>query len=203
MVKQWPSAQVMISGSWDQALCWAPCSMGGLLLPLPLPHPPHLCWRSLSLSLHLGVAPAPVPSHGLLHVYQSCSSCLLPPRAPPPSGAGSRGSILPLPTCPPPGTCQNTQAFSRSRPSSCCFPPGTPSLFPVCSVNPYFFFRLQLLRHLDEALPEPLPRPQDTAFHRSGQSCPARRTKGLTLWSPQSTELLGTHWKKCSPSTAN
>nr|XP_055180838.1 basic proline-rich protein-like [Nyctereutes procyonoides] len=50
--------------------------------------------------------------------------------------------------------------------------------------------RLQLLRHLDEALPEPLPRPQDTAFHRSGQSRPTHRTNGLTLWSPQSTELL-------------
>ena len=36
-VKHLPSAQVMISGSWDGALHQAPCSAGTLLLPLPLP----------------------------------------------------------------------------------------------------------------------------------------------------------------------
>ena len=36
-VKHLPLAQVMISGSWDQVLHWAPCSAGSLLLPLPLP----------------------------------------------------------------------------------------------------------------------------------------------------------------------
>ena len=36
-VKHLPSAQVMIPGSWDGALHWAPCSPGSLLLPLPLP----------------------------------------------------------------------------------------------------------------------------------------------------------------------
>ena len=36
LVKHMPSAQVMISGSWDQALHWAQCSMGSLLLLLPL-----------------------------------------------------------------------------------------------------------------------------------------------------------------------
>ena len=38
-VKCLPSVQIMISGSWDGALCWAPCSVGSLLLPLPLPLP--------------------------------------------------------------------------------------------------------------------------------------------------------------------
>ena len=33
-VKYLPSAQVMISGSWDPAPHWAPCSVGSLLLPL-------------------------------------------------------------------------------------------------------------------------------------------------------------------------
>ena len=40
-VAQWdkplPSAQVMIPGSWDQALHWALCSAGSLLPPLSLP----------------------------------------------------------------------------------------------------------------------------------------------------------------------
>ena len=36
-VKHLPSLQVMISGSWNQALCQAPCSAGSLLLPLMLP----------------------------------------------------------------------------------------------------------------------------------------------------------------------
>ena len=35
-VKRPPSAQVMISGSWDRVLHWASCSAGSLLLPLPL-----------------------------------------------------------------------------------------------------------------------------------------------------------------------
>ena len=34
-----PSAQVMISGSWDEAPHWAPCSAGSLLPPLPLSLP--------------------------------------------------------------------------------------------------------------------------------------------------------------------
>ena len=46
------SAQVMSSGSWDRALCWAPCSAGNLLedplsLSLILPLTPLV----LSLSL--------------------------------------------------------------------------------------------------------------------------------------------------------
>ena len=35
-VRCMPLAQVMISGSWDQVPCWAPCSAGTLLLPLLL-----------------------------------------------------------------------------------------------------------------------------------------------------------------------
>ena len=35
-VKSLPLAQVMISGSWDGALLWAVCTMGSLLLLLPL-----------------------------------------------------------------------------------------------------------------------------------------------------------------------
>ena len=35
-VKHLTSAQIMIPKSWDQAPCWAPCSAGSLLLPLPL-----------------------------------------------------------------------------------------------------------------------------------------------------------------------
>ena len=38
-VKWLPSAQVMISGSWDRAPHWAPCSAGSLLLHFPLPSP--------------------------------------------------------------------------------------------------------------------------------------------------------------------
>ena len=51
LVKHLPSAQVMILGSQDQALCWAPCSMESLLLPLPLPLPLFVFSLSLSLSL--------------------------------------------------------------------------------------------------------------------------------------------------------
>ena len=36
-VKCLPSAQVMIPGSWDRVPHWAPCSVGRLLLLLPLP----------------------------------------------------------------------------------------------------------------------------------------------------------------------
>ena len=39
-VKCLPVAQVMILRSWDQALCRASCSLGSLLLPLPLPAAP-------------------------------------------------------------------------------------------------------------------------------------------------------------------
>ena len=48
-VKRLPLAQVMISGSWDLAPCWASCSERSLLLPLPLPFPPFLLSLSLSL----------------------------------------------------------------------------------------------------------------------------------------------------------
>ena len=36
-VKRLPWAQVMISGSCDQALYWAPCAVEGVLHHLPLP----------------------------------------------------------------------------------------------------------------------------------------------------------------------
>ena len=36
-------AQVLIPGSWDGALHWAPHSAGSLLLPLPLPAAPPTC----------------------------------------------------------------------------------------------------------------------------------------------------------------
>ena len=54
LVKRLPSAQVMISGSWDRVPHWAPCSAGSLLLlplllPLPLFTPPSSV-HSLSLS---------------------------------------------------------------------------------------------------------------------------------------------------------
>ena len=37
-VKRLPLALVIILGSWDQALCWTPCSVGYLLHPLAHPH---------------------------------------------------------------------------------------------------------------------------------------------------------------------
>ena len=43
MVGCLPSAQVMISGTWDQALPWAPYTEGSLLLPVPLPAAPPSC----------------------------------------------------------------------------------------------------------------------------------------------------------------
>ena len=46
LVKHLPSTQVSIPGSWNQALCWASCSVRSLLLPLPIP--PCLCLFSLS-----------------------------------------------------------------------------------------------------------------------------------------------------------
>ena len=45
LMKRLLSAQIMILGSWDGAPCWAPCSVGSLLLPL----------LSLSLSHSLSV----------------------------------------------------------------------------------------------------------------------------------------------------
>ena len=36
LAKCLPYAQVLILGSWDQYLCWALCSEGSVLLPLPL-----------------------------------------------------------------------------------------------------------------------------------------------------------------------
>ena len=48
-LKPLPSAQVMISGSWDRAPHQVLCSAGSLLLPLFLPHP-HPCSLSLSHS---------------------------------------------------------------------------------------------------------------------------------------------------------
>ena len=47
-VKRLPTTQIMIPGSWDRALHWAPCSAGSLLLPLPLSLPPLTCALSLS-----------------------------------------------------------------------------------------------------------------------------------------------------------
>ena len=51
-VAQWvkppPSAQVMISGSWDRAPRWAPCLAGSLLPPLSLPVSLPTCDLSLS-----------------------------------------------------------------------------------------------------------------------------------------------------------
>ena len=49
-VKPLPLAQVMISGSWDQAPHWTLCSAGILLLPLSLPGSLPTCDLSLSLS---------------------------------------------------------------------------------------------------------------------------------------------------------
>ena len=48
-VKCLPAAQVMISRSWDRAPHGAPCSVGNLLLPLPLLLPPQVLSLSLSL----------------------------------------------------------------------------------------------------------------------------------------------------------
>ena len=54
-VAQWvgplPSAQVMISGSWDRAPHRAPCSVGSLLLSRPLPASLPACALCLSLSV--------------------------------------------------------------------------------------------------------------------------------------------------------
>ena len=54
LVKHLPSTQVMILESWDQALCWAPCSAresaSPSLLASLLPPPPA---RALFLSLPL------------------------------------------------------------------------------------------------------------------------------------------------------
>ena len=36
MIKHLPLAQVMVLGSWNRALRWAPCLAGRLLLPLLL-----------------------------------------------------------------------------------------------------------------------------------------------------------------------
>ena len=49
LVKHLTCAQVMILGSWDRVLHWAPCLAGSLLLPLPLPLPT-ACALSLSFS---------------------------------------------------------------------------------------------------------------------------------------------------------
>ena len=54
-VKHLPSAQVMISGSWDGALHQAPCSVGSLILLLPLQLPLFMLPFSLSLSLSLSL----------------------------------------------------------------------------------------------------------------------------------------------------
>ena len=51
LVKHLPLAQVMVSGSWDQALCQTSFSAGSLLLPLHLPHPQLMLSLSFSLSL--------------------------------------------------------------------------------------------------------------------------------------------------------
>ena len=51
-VKRLPPAQVMIPGSWDQVLHWAPCSVESPLLPLPAA-PPAVLSLSLCRSLSL------------------------------------------------------------------------------------------------------------------------------------------------------
>ena len=53
LVKHLPSAQVLISGSWDRVPCLTPGSVGNLLLPLPLSLPcsTHAVCLSLSISL--------------------------------------------------------------------------------------------------------------------------------------------------------
>ena len=52
-VEHLPSAWVVISGSWDGALCRAPCSVGSLLLPLLLPTACDVSLSCLSESLSL------------------------------------------------------------------------------------------------------------------------------------------------------
>ena len=47
----WTSAWVVIPGSWDQALFWAHCSAGSLLLSLPLIATPPACASALSPSV--------------------------------------------------------------------------------------------------------------------------------------------------------
>lgn len=48
-VKHLPLVQFIILGSWYWAPCWAPCSAGSLLLPLPFPPAPSLaCFLFLS-----------------------------------------------------------------------------------------------------------------------------------------------------------
>ena len=42
LVGHLPSAQIMIPGSWDRVLHWAPCSVRNLLLPLSVALPPSL-----------------------------------------------------------------------------------------------------------------------------------------------------------------
>ena len=49
-VKHLPWSHVMISGSWDRAPCRAPCSVGSLLLPLPLTFSPIMLFLSFFLS---------------------------------------------------------------------------------------------------------------------------------------------------------
>ena len=51
LVKPLPLAQVMIPESWDRVSHWAPCSVGILLLSLPLTATLPACALSLSLSL--------------------------------------------------------------------------------------------------------------------------------------------------------
>ena len=51
LVKCLPLAQVMIPGSWNQALHQGPCSVGSLLLTFPLPLP--YCSLALSLSQNI------------------------------------------------------------------------------------------------------------------------------------------------------
>ena len=60
-VKCLPSAQVMISGSWDRAPCWAPCSARSLLLPLPLKNKSPVFLKALVLGIPLSLSLPPPP----------------------------------------------------------------------------------------------------------------------------------------------
>jgi len=67
-VKLLPSAQVIILGFWDQAPCWAPSSVGSLLLSLPLP--PIMLSRSPSISNNLRIQEGEMYGVGVVRVMR-------------------------------------------------------------------------------------------------------------------------------------